>query len=65
MIAVVVGVVLMGSWAEAQESWFVGGKPVSKVEAVKAKILDARAEVVKCQPQELTDKATLRNKKKL
>ncbi len=64
LLAIIVGVVFMFSWAEAQETWLVGGKPVSKVEALKAKIMDRGADVVRCQPQELSDKLTFRNAKK-
>ena len=64
IVSVILGIMLMGAWAEAQETWLVGGKPVSKVEALKAKILDRGADVVRCQPQELTEKLTLKAKKK-
>ena len=64
MLSVIVGVVFMCSWAEAQETWLLSGKPVSKVEAIKALIVDRGADVQRCQPQELTDKVTLRVKKK-
>ena len=64
IVSTILGIMLMGAWAEAQETWLVGGTPVSKVEALKAKILDRGADVVRCQPQELTEKLTLKAKKK-
>ena len=64
IVSTILGIMLMGAWAEARETWLVGGKPVSKVEALKAKILDRGADVVRCQPQELTEKLTLKVKKK-
>lgn len=64
IVSTILGVMLMGAWAQAQETWLVGGKPVSKVEALKAKIMDRGADVVRCQPQELTEKLTLKAKKK-
>ena len=64
IVSVILGIMLMGAWAQAQETWLVNGKPVSKGEALKAKIMDRGADVVRCQPQELTEKLTLKAKKK-
>lgn len=49
---------------QSQEYYMLGGTRITKVEAVIALAKDRGAGVVKCQPQELTEKATLRNKKK-
>ncbi len=64
LLAVIIGTVFMFSWAQAQETWIVNGKPGSKVDGVKALLHDPGAEVVRCVPQELTPKLTLKAKKK-
>lgn len=64
LIAVFVGTVFMFSWAQAQETWIVNGTPGDKVGAVRALLHDPGAEVVRCVPQELTPKLTLKAKKK-
>lgn len=42
--------------------FFIKGKEGTKADAIRALVLDPKAEVVKCNEQELTNKATLRNK---
>lgn len=49
--------------AHAETTYVVSGKQATKVEALTALIKDHQADVVKCSPQELTDKATMKNKK--
>ncbi len=64
LIAVVIGTVFMCSLANASEYFIVNGKQGTKVDAIKAKLADAGAEVVRCVPQVLTEKLTLKAKKK-
>ncbi len=53
---------LMVHATEAQ--YFVNDKQSTKLQAVIALAQDPSANVVKCQAQELSEKATLRNRKK-
>lgn len=62
-IAIVGGLVLMSLAAGAQE-YYIDGKPATKVDAIVTLAKNPGAQVVRCQPQELSEKATLRNKKK-
>lgn len=45
------------------QTYQANGKEISKVEALRMLITNPKAEVTKCQLQELSDKATIRNKK--
>ena len=63
-IAVVLGTIIMCSLANASEYYVVNGKQVTKVEALLTLAREPGAEVVRCIPQELSEKATLRNVKK-
>lgn len=44
-------------------SFLIGGKQVSKRDAIVTLAQNPKAEVVKCAPQELSDKGTLKNRK--
>jgi hypothetical protein len=50
--------------SEYQVTTVKGTVPVTKVEALRALVTDPNAVVMRCQQQELSDKATLRNRKK-
>ncbi len=63
-IAIILGTALMCAIAEAKESWIVAGKSSDKISAVRAKLQDPGVEVLKCVPQELTEKLTLRGVRK-
>lgn len=54
----------MASNTMAQDSYTSRGKEVTKVQAMRALILDERAQVFKCTPQILTPKGTMKNKGK-
>lgn len=64
LLSVIVGVVFMCSLANASEYFIVNGKQGTKVDAVRALIGEPGAEVVRCVPQVLTEKLTLKAKKK-
>ena len=64
IVSTILGIMLMGAWAEARETWIVNGKEDTKVGAVKALLQDPGSVVVRCVPQELTEKLTLKAKKK-
>lgn len=51
--------------SRAQEHYLIEGKQGSKVEALRALINDSHANVTKCSQVELSEKATLRTKKKV
>jgi len=63
-LTVMIGSIIMCSWAGAQETWIVNGKSVdTKGEALVAKAKDENAVVVRCVAQEMTPKGTLKAKK--
>lgn len=64
LLSIVIGTVFMCSLANASEYFLVNGKQGTKVDAVRALVQDSGAEVVRCVPQEMTEKLTLRAKKK-
>ena len=49
--------------ANAQAVFILNGKEISKLEAVKTLLNQPKAKVIKCNEVELSDKATLKNKK--
>ena len=53
----------LSATSQAETTYIVSGKTSTKVEALTALLKDRQADVVKCAPQELTDKATMKNKK--
>jgi len=48
--------------ANADTRFYVKGKEGTKADAIRALLMDPKAEVTKCDDQELTNKATLRKK---
>lgn len=60
IIAAIVGLSMS---AHAETSYKVSGKDATKLEALTTLIKDRNADVLKCSSQELTDKATMKNKK--
>ena len=67
VLAVVFGTIIMCSLASQagdNSKYYANGKEVSKVEALLTLAREPGAEVVRCIPQELSEKATLRNVKK-
>ena len=74
VLAVVFGTIIMCSLASQAGAvppaekdgsmYYVYGKRDTKVGALRALILEPGSEVVRCIPQELSEKATLRNVKK-
>lgn len=55
---------LLGSSAHASEYFLVQGKQGTKVDAVRELLREPGAEVVRCVPQMLTERLTLKAKKK-
>lgn len=62
---VILSCILLGSIANAasQTTFVVNGRQATKLEALISLAKDKNADVMKCQPQELSDKATLKAKK--
>lgn len=54
---------LVGAISQAETTYHVSGREVTKTEALKALLKDSQAQVTKCQDVELTDKATLKARK--
>jgi len=48
--------------ANADTRFYVKGKEGTKADAIRALVIDPKAEVTKCDDQELTKNATLRKK---
>lgn len=59
---VVIGMLLIGSYSHAEQSFTINGREGTKLEALKALIANPEAKVVRCNDVELTEKATLKNK---
>lgn len=53
------------SISQAEPTYQVNGKAATKLEAVMSLMKDKNADVIKCAPQELTEKITLKNRKSL
>lgn len=49
--------------ADNEPKYYHSSKEITKVEALRLLINDPKADVAKCSPQEVSDKATLRNRK--
>lgn len=49
--------------ANAETTYVINGKSVTKLEALRVLLKDSNASVQRCADIELTDKATLKNKK--
>ncbi len=62
--AIIVATLLsLAAFADNKPTFHANGKEITKVEALRILINDPNQTVQKCQPQEVSDKATLRNKK--
>lgn len=63
--SVVIGLALglAAQFAKA-ETYQLNNKPVPKIEAMRALIVDPRAKVVRCVEVEMTDRGTMKNKAK-
>jgi hypothetical protein len=64
-------ILIAAAYANANEespndpvTWLVNGSNATKVEAVKAKVLDPGVSVKRCVDQELSEKLTFKAKKK-
>ena len=62
-VLLILATVGLSSISHAESTYQVSGKQATKLEALTALIKDRGADVVKCSSQELTDKATMKNKK--
>ena len=63
VIAIIAVAILAASADASEPKYYVKGKEVSKVDALKTLLANPKTEVTKCQLQEVSDKATLRNKR--
>ncbi len=62
-VLTVAGIIFVGNFALAEKTYRIGDKTVTKVEALKTLINDPKADVVQCSSVELTENATMKNKK--
>ena len=62
-VLITLAIVILSLTTHAETTYVVAGKSATKVEALTALIKDRNADVVKCASQELTEKATMKNKK--
>lgn len=60
---VIITMLFIASNCLAETTFVIEGRQGTKVDALRALITNSNANVVKCQAQELSDKATLRNKR--
>ena len=62
MIGTIIWISLV-AWSARAQTYHMDNKEITKVEALLALAKNKSAVVYKCQQQELSDKATIRNKK--
>ena len=63
MVYTIIRSIAFGADIKPTERYYHNGREITKVEALVTLLKNRDAEVTKCQQQEVSDKATIRNKK--